>query len=84
MSFRLGVDVGELLQIFCLDEIIGSTTAGTYLKISNGCLNGVSKICEQSSIDPKDISLVMHGTTVATNAVLTGNIYIMRKYFAGC
>ncbi|NNE50824.1 MAG: hydantoinase/oxoprolinase family protein, partial [Sulfitobacter sp.] len=29
-------------------------------------------ICTQSGIDPADINQVMHGTTVATNAVLTG------------
>jgi N-methylhydantoinase A len=36
-------------------------------------LNGVARICDQSGVNPKDIKLVMHGTTVATNAVLTGN-----------
>ena len=39
---------------------------------SIGVLNGVAKICDSSGIDPSDIKLVMHGTTVATNAVLTG------------
>ncbi|MDB3933079.1 hydantoinase/oxoprolinase family protein [Luminiphilus sp.] len=39
---------------------------------SVGVLNGLSKICDSSGIDPADIKLVMHGTTVATNAVLTG------------
>ncbi|MCH1530569.1 MAG: hydantoinase/oxoprolinase family protein, partial [Gammaproteobacteria bacterium] len=40
---------------------------------SIGVLNGVARICDQSGVNPKDIKLVMHGTTVATNAVLTGN-----------
>jgi N-methylhydantoinase A len=35
-------------------------------------LNGVAKICDESGINPADIKFVMHGTTVATNAVLTG------------
>ena len=37
-----------------------------------GVLNGVARICDSSGINPSDIKLVMHGTTVATNAVLTG------------
>ena len=39
---------------------------------SIGVLNGVARVYEQSGVDPKDI-VIMHGTTVATNAVLTGN-----------
>ena len=39
---------------------------------SIGVLNGVARICEESGVDPKQIKRVMHGTTVATNAVLTG------------
>ena len=35
-------------------------------------LKGVGWICEESGIDPTEIKLVMHGTTIATNAVLTG------------
>ena len=38
---------------------------------SIGVLNGVNRICEESHVDPEKISRVMHGTTVATNAVLT-------------
>ena len=60
-----------------IDESSGSTftakVPSTPEDSSIGVLNGVSKICEQSGINPKDINLVMHGTTVATNAVLTGN-----------
>ena len=35
-------------------------------------LNGIARITEHSGIDPASIQRVMHGTTVATNAVLTG------------
>ena len=78
MSYRLGVDVGGTFTDFLLiDEKTGSTftakVPSTPEDSSIGVLNGVSKICDQSGINPKDINLVMHGTTVATNAVLTGN-----------
>ena len=36
-------------------------------------LSGIDKICRTAAIDGRDITHVMHGTTVATNAVLTGN-----------
>jgi N-methylhydantoinase A len=39
---------------------------------SIGVLNGISRICDESGVDPKKIDRVMHGTTVATNAVLQG------------
>ena len=66
------------LQIFLLiNESDGSThtakVPSTPEDSSIGVLNGVARICDQSGVNPKDIKLVMHGTTVATNAVLTGN-----------
>ena len=38
---------------------------------SIGVLNGIEKICREAGIDASDIDDVMHGTTVATNTVLT-------------
>jgi N-methylhydantoinase A len=78
MSYRLGVDVGGTFTDFLLiNESDGSTLTAkvpsTPEDSSIGVLNGVSRICDQSGVDPKDINLVMHGSTVATNAVLTGN-----------
>ena len=77
MSYRLGVDVGGTFTDFLLlNEDTGETKTAkvpsTPEDSSIGVLNGVAKICESSGIDPADIKLVMHGTTVATNAVLTG------------
>jgi N-methylhydantoinase A len=77
MSYRLGVDVGGTFTDFLLlNEDTGETKTAkvpsTPEDSSIGVLNGVAKICDSSSIDPSDIKLVMHGTTVATNAVLTG------------
>ena len=77
MSYRLGVDVGGTFTDFLLlNEDTGETRTAkvpsTPEDSSIGVLNGVAKICDSSGIDPADIKLVMHGTTVATNAVLTG------------
>ena len=77
MSYRLGVDVGGTFTDFLLlNEDTGETKTAkvpsTPEDSSVGVLNGVARICDSSGINPSDIKLVMHGTTVATNAVLTG------------
>lgn len=77
MAYRLGVDVGGTFTDFLLmNEESGEThtakVPSTPEDSSIGVLNGVARICEESGVTPHDIKLVMHGTTVATNAVLTG------------
>lgn len=76
MSFRLGVDVGgTFTDLLLINDATGeSFTAkvpSTPEDSSKGVLNGIEKICRTSGVNPKDISSVMHGTTVATNAILT-------------
>jgi N-methylhydantoinase A len=67
---------GTFTDFLLLNEDTGETKTAkvpsTPEDSSIGVLNGVAKICDSSGIDPADIKLVMHGTTVATNAVLTG------------
>ncbi len=77
MAYRLGVDVGgTFTDVLLMDEVSGEThtakVPSTPEDSSIGVLNGVARICEQSAVPPESIRLVMHGTTVATNAVLTG------------
>ena len=77
MSYRLGVDVGgTFTDLLLINEETGEThtakVPSTPEDSSVGVLNGVARICDESGINPKDVSRVMHGTTVATNAVLTG------------
>ncbi|MGI9237845.1 MAG: hydantoinase/oxoprolinase family protein [Woeseiaceae bacterium] len=76
MTFRLGVDVGgTFTDLLLVDETNGHTymakVPSTPEDSSIGVLNGIDRICDQSDIDPKQVMQVMHGTTVATNAVLT-------------
>jgi len=77
MGYRLGVDVGgTFTDLLLINEESGAThtakVPSTPEDSSIGVLNGIARICEESGIDPKDVNRVMHGTTVATNAVLTG------------
>lgn len=76
MTYRLGVDVGgTFTDLLLVDETSGETfmakVPSTPEDSSVGVLNGIERICEQSGIDPTAVRKVMHGTTVATNAVLT-------------
>lgn len=77
MSYRLGVDVGgTFTDLLLINEDSGETftakVPSTPKDSSVGVLIGVAQICQESGVDPRQIHRVMHGTTVATNAVLTG------------
>jgi len=77
MGYRLGVDVGgTFTDLLLINEDSGAThtakVPSTPEDSSIGVLNGIARICDESGIDPQEVNRVMHGTTVATNAVLTG------------
>ena len=77
-GYRLGADVGgTFTDILLIEESSGrSFTAkvpSTPADSSIGVLNGIERVCEQAGVSPADISHVMHGTTVATNTVLTAS-----------
>ncbi|MFN3423658.1 MAG: hydantoinase/oxoprolinase family protein [Novosphingobium meiothermophilum] len=77
MGYRLGVDVGGTFTDLLLFDTASSAfwrhkTPSTPHDSSEGILNGVSAICEKAGITPGDIDYFLHGTTVATNAVLEG------------
>ncbi len=74
---RLGVDVGGTFTDLLLhDEKTRRTfqakTPSTPEDQSIGVAEGVKLICEKAGISPSDVDLILHGTTVATNAVLEG------------
>ncbi len=77
MSYRLGIDVGgTFTDLLLFNEQTGALTltkvASTPQDQSIGVINGIHKITGLAGIDPNDIQLILHGTTVATNAVLEG------------
>lgn len=77
MSYRLGVDVGgTFTDLLLVDERTSKTftakVPSTPDDSSIGVLNGIERVCATAGISPQEISQVMHGTTVATNTVLTG------------
>ncbi len=77
MPYTLGVDVGgTFTDIFLVNEgdgrIFTAKVPSTPQDSSIGVLNGIERVCDTSGISPSEIGHVMHGTTVATNTVLTG------------
>jgi N-methylhydantoinase A len=75
MAFRLGIDVGGTFTDLLLhDSDTGRTwvakTPSTPSDQSVGVLEGVRLIGEMAEIRPSDLAAILHGTTVATNAVL--------------
>ena len=77
MGYRLGVDVGgTFTDVLLFDDANGAVwrtkTPSTPHDSSEGILNGVEEICKISGVSAEDIAVFLHGTTVATNAVLEG------------
>ena len=78
MAYRLGVDVGgTFTDLFLVGDGNGDgggqfrvKTPSTPADPSEGVLNGVRRICEESGVAVGEIRNILHGTTVATNAVL--------------
>ena len=77
MSYRLGVDVGgTFTDVLLVEEGSGSTwrakTASTPADQAVGVLNGIGQVCAAAGIELSEVAQVLHGTTVATNAILEG------------
>jgi N-methylhydantoinase A len=78
MAYRLGVDVGgTFTDVLLINEDTGDTwrekVQSTPNDSSIGVLQGIDRVCATANIKPTAISQIMHGTTVATNAILQGN-----------
>lgn len=77
MAYRLGVDVGgTFTDLLLLEEATGRfwrhKTPSTPHDSSEGVLKGVQEICAEAGVGLGDVGVFLHGTTVATNAMLEG------------
>ncbi|MFZ5608277.1 MAG: hydantoinase/oxoprolinase family protein [Pseudomonadota bacterium] len=77
MAYRLGVDVGGTFTDLILIE--DATAKSFRAKVpssphdpSEAVLAGARALCAEAGVDPQAIASFLHGTTVATNAVLEG------------
>ena len=79
MSYRLGVDVGgTFTDLLVIDDATGRTfrdkVPSTPHDPSQAVIAGAKQLCDKAGIAPRDVALFLHGTTVATNAVLEHKI----------
>jgi N-methylhydantoinase A len=77
MTLRIGVDVGGTFTDLFLHDSDASRfwlakTPSTPANQADGVINGIRLICDRAGVDPGDLAAVLHGTTVATNALLEG------------
>ena len=75
MAIRLGIDVGGTFTDLLLyddanERTFRAKTPSTPEDQSIGVLSGIRQISEIAGVRPENIDLILHGATVATNAVL--------------
>lgn len=71
---RVGVDVGgtntDLILTGVGQKHVYHKVPSTKADQSIGIIQGVKEICDKAGIHPSDIDMFLHGTTVATNALI--------------
>ena len=74
---RIGIDVGgTFTDVILVDEKTGSfqytKTPTTHYDLAEGVLKGLEDILEISGRSIRDLSYLIHGTTIGTNAIVEG------------
>ena len=73
MSVRLSIDIGGTFTDVVLDQAGRLTTTKvltTYDDPARGVMQGIAKVLNSAEQNPREIDLVLHGTTLATNALI--------------
>lgn len=75
-SYRLGVDIGGTFTDMVVVGDDGSVDAVKILssppEFGRAVVEGLKRLLERGGFDPNSLEAVLHGTTVATNAILEG------------
>ena len=74
-TFRIGIDVGgTFTDLALLNEGTGAAThvkvLTTYPNPADGVVRAVDKALDETAVDPTQVTFILHGTTIATNALL--------------
>ena len=70
---RLGVDIGGTFTDVVLEVGTAAFSAKvltTYVAPENAIIDGMRQVCAKSGISPSEIDQIIHGTTLATNALI--------------
>ncbi len=71
--YRLAVDIGGTFTDVVLERAGERTTQKvltTYDDPADGVMTATDRVLENAAADPRDASVVLHGTTLATNAII--------------
>ena len=73
MPARLAIDIGGTFTDVALEvpgRLVATKVLTTHAAPEQGVLDGVAKVLEMAAVPPWAVRLVIHGTTLATNAVI--------------
>ncbi len=72
-STRMGIDIGGTFTdvVLEIDELQHSIKVlTTYSAPENAIIEGMQKVCAKAGIEPSQVEQIIHGTTLATNALI--------------
>ena len=72
-SARLGVDIGGTFTDVVLEtqgKTFSTKVLTTYAAPENAIIDGMQQVCVKAGIAPSQIDQIIHGTTLATNALI--------------
>ena len=72
-TIRLGVDIGGTFTDVVLEkdgESFSTKVLTTYAAPENAIINGMHQVCANAGVTPADLTQIIHGTTLATNALI--------------
>ena len=72
-SIRMGVDIGGTFTDVVLEvgsEQFSTKVLTTYAAPENAIIDGMQQVCKQANVAPANIGQIIHGTTLATNALI--------------
>ncbi len=72
-SARLGVDIGGTFTDVVLelgDARFSTKVLTTYSAPEDAIIDGMGQVCEKAGVSPALVAQVIHGTTLATNALI--------------
>ncbi|MEP2717905.1 hydantoinase/oxoprolinase family protein [Pseudophaeobacter sp.] len=72
-TIRLGVDIGGTFTDVVLEKDglpFSTKVLTTYTAPENAIIDGMHQVCARAGVNPREIDQIIHGTTLATNALI--------------
>ncbi|MFT6023804.1 MAG: N-methylhydantoinase A [Ascidiaceihabitans sp.] len=72
-SIRMGVDIGGTFTDVVIEVggvAFSTKVLTTYVAPENAIIDGMHQVCAKAGVKPSDVSQIIHGTTLATNALI--------------